>query len=109
MQQINNQQNFGRSVFSSLLWLMGPNSPPLAFLADFLANRLEAAWREGRMPQKCQLKSLAMCRENIQASLGWKKKMKTRPDLAARLGTSSGRTWMSRLQFQGLFIYFSQL
>jgi len=107
MQQINRQQNFGRYVFSSILYLTGLNSSLLVVLAGCLANRFKAARREGRRHQQCQMKSLAVHRERIQNSLGWKENMKTRAALAERLGMSSGRTGRLQLHFpRAVYLFF---
>lgn len=105
-QQISSQQKFGRSELGSLC-LTELNSPLLVVLASRSANRFKAAWSEGKMPQQCQMKSLAVCRERIQNSLDWKENMKTRAAPTERLGTSSGRTGRLQLHFQRLFMWLS--
>lgn len=98
------QQQFGRSELSSLC-LTGPNSPLLVVLASRSASRFKAAWREGRMPQQCQMRNLAVCRERIQNSLGWKENMKAMAAPTEKLGMSSGRRGRLQLHFQRLFMW----
>lgn len=101
-QQISSQQKFGRSELSCFC-LTGLNSPLLVVLASRSANRFKAAWREGRMPQQCQMKNLAVHRERIQNPLDWKENMKTMAAPTEKLRT--GRTGRLQLHFQRLSMW----